>query len=487
MRSLLSLTLGAGVAAPWLALAKPLFSSSDFEGTSPDFLFADLDGDHLKDAVLLGTTNVLIFYQDAPQGFPERPQQRSTLTDVPCFLWPARLGTNAESLLAMTSEGVTALEFSHRTSPAIRHLLLQQHTTMPAKLEPSPVIPLKFSAETGSGWPLLLVPVAGGFQIWRHQDDAWRQTQFINQSLGRYTVPSVENPGFAQRFLLSFSLSDVNGDGREDFMVMRDTMGGQQTYALYLQQTEGRFSSEADLTYTNQGSWRHTLCWMDLNRDGKVDLLRGKLSDEPFFMPGLPSGKALITVHLANSSGRIPAEPQQVFRKNDWSAAAPVVDLDGDGRPDLVLGSVPIDTREGLRKLLTTEQQAYTLRFYYNRPDMGFPRDPDGQREVLIHFSRDFITSFDRTFDFIQVISFLGDLNGDGKKDLLVKDHSDEIQVFFFISREEGFSPKPNFTFHCPQPVEQWETADLNGDGISDVMVKLQKRNAFRAFVSQPR
>jgi len=33
-----------------------------------------------------------------------------------------------------------------------------------------------------------------------------------------------------------------------------------------------------------------------------------------------------------------------------------------------------------------------------------------------------------------------GDFNGDGKTDLLVRDHSDAISVYFFVSREKGFS-----------------------------------------------
>jgi len=56
--------------------------------------------------------------------------------------------------------------------------------------------------------------------------------------------------------------------------------------------------------------------------------------------------------------------------------------------------------------------------------------------------------------------------------DLLVRDHSDEISVYFFVSREKGFSPEPDLQFSCPELIDEWQVADLNHDGVSDLIVK---------------
>jgi len=228
------------------------------------------------------------------------------------------------------------------------------------------------------------------------------------------------------------------------------------------------------------------VCWTDLNRDGKVDLVKSVWLNEPSFVPGVPSGKVLVSVYTAGEQGRIPPQPQQVFRKHDWLAALPVMDVDGDGYPDLVLGFGHIDSREGLRKQITARQLDYTLRFYFNRPGAGFPTEADCQRAVMIHL-QDLQSPLDWELpqNFQRYVKVGGDFNGDGKTDLLVRDQRGAISAYFFQSRTKGFSLEPDLLFNCLEPIESWQVEDLNGDGISDLIVKLAKEDAFRVFVSR--
>lgn len=483
LRKILPLTLGIAFFGSPLARAKPVFTASEIEGQGSEIIYCDLEGDHLKDAVLVDGLNLSIFHQDSKSGFPRQPQQQVRLDDRPAIVWPARLGRNAESLLVMTSAGVTELSFTSRTSPPTRRQIIQQPTIIPEQLDETPVKYFPMSTETGTDWPLLLLPVTGGLEVWQHRD-GWQRAQFIEHSVETHIRPAVTNAGYSQSFGLSLSVSDVNGDGRDDLMIMRNVAGGMQTYALYLQ-TDGRFTSEPTLTYTNKADWRTALCWIDINRDGRLDLIKSTLQDDPSFLPGMRSGKVLIGAYLADAQNRIPAEPQQVFRKNDWSSALPVADVDGDGFMDMVLGYIPLNTREGFRKMITAEQIDFSLRFYFSRPGAGFPKDPDSQRDLVIHFDREFFSTVNRGLYYEQFVNLNGDFNGDGKKDLLVRDRSDAVSVYFFVSRETGFSPKADLKFNSSEPIDSYEVKDLNGDGVSDLIIKFQKRNAFRIFTSQ--
>jgi len=489
LRILPPLPLGIALLCGWATFAKPAFTASLLEGPGSQLLFCDLDGDHLADAVLIDRTNLTIFFQDAKAGFTRKPQQRFQLADQPTVIWPARLGATAESLLLLTSEGVTELHFTNRTDPPTREQIIRQPTIIPDQLdagEETLVRSFPLSAGTGTDWPLLLVPVADGLEIWQHRG-TWQRAQVIQPAGNTQVRPVVDNdnPGYVRSFGLSLSLNDVNGDERDDLMVLREGANGRQIFTLYLQATNGLFDLEPALFYTNTADWRTTLAWMDLNRDGKLDLLASTISDEPSFVPGLQSGKVLVAAYLADAHGRIPPTPQQVFRKQDWSPYLPLVDVDGDGFMDLVLGYIPIDSRDGVRNMITAGQLTLNLKFHFSRPGGGFPEAPDYQRNVPIYFDHDLIWTRDSRLYSEKFLSLNGDFNGDGKKDLLVRDHSDGISVYFFGSRATGFASRADLKLHCPEPVDWWQIQDLNGDRISDLVVKLRDQNVFRVFLSQ--
>jgi len=477
--------LGLFLLAGFPTQAKPKFIASEIASPGQQLMIGDLDGDGLKDLVLMDGTNLSIFYQDPKRGFNREPQPSCPLDPRPCLVWTAKLGGPAARVLVMTSDGITELCFTNQTSPPTLRQIIRQPTIIPNAAEASEgtnAIYLPLSVETGGGWPLLLVPAADGLQVWQHRDE-WRQAQVIGRAIDTNLRPSVANPGYTTSLGFDLSVGDVNGDGRDDLMVRRSN-GWTNTYSLYLQQTNGLFALEPALTYADKMEPFSWLCWADLNRDGKVDLIKGLWFNEPSFIPAVPSGKVLVSTYIADHHGRIPAEPQQVFRKNDWTPMVPELDLDGDGFPDLVLGYSQIEDKEGVRKMITAKKLDYNLRFYFYRPGIGFPKEADGQRDVVIHLDRAEMQE-DLPQYFRRYVQLGGDFNGDGRIDLLVRDHSDDISVYSFISRAKGFSPEPDLRFSCPEPVDEWQVTDLNHDGVSDLIVKLAKQKGYRIFISQ--
>jgi hypothetical protein len=476
-------------------------------GRSSELLVCDLDGDGLKDIVLVDGFDLSIFYQAPARGFTREPQRTYRLDPRPCLVWTAKLGGPAGSLLVMTSDGVTELSFTNRAGPPSVRQIIRQPTLVPDAAEQTNALCVPLSVETGGSWPLLLVPAADGLQVWsflrsaatedgstlrstatedgQHREE-WRQAQLIGRAVEAHLWPSLANPGYTTALEFDLSVGDVNGDGRDDLIIRRNEIGGSNTYSLYLQQTNGLFALEPALTYRDKPEPFSWLCWTDLNRDGKADLVKSVWLNEPSFVPGVPAGKVLVSVYTADEQGRIPTRPQQLFRKNDWLAALPVVDVDGDGFPDLVLGYGHMDSRKGIRKQVTAKQLDYTLRFYFYRPRAGFPREADCQRDVVIHLDQ--IGSpldWGLPQNFTRYVKMGGDFNGDGKADLLARDQRGAISVYFFVSRQKGFSLLPDLLFNCLEPIAEWQVADLNGDGVSDLIVKLAKQDAFRIFISR--
>ena len=488
-RSRLSALGPALLAAFFLALAtaeaQPKFVASEIAATNnSQLIVCDLDGDGLKDLVRLSGLDLAVFFQDASIGFTREPQQTYHLDARPAVIWKARVGKAAESLLVMTSDGVTELCFTNRTAAPASRQIIRQATLIPENAEETNVLYLPLSAATTGDWPLLLVPTTDGLQVWQH-GEAWRAAQIISDSVDAELRPSVADPGYSTSQDLDLSIGDVNGDGRDDLMIRSGNGHGTNIYQLYLQRADGRFELKPALTYADKIEPFTWLSWIDLNRDGKVDLIKGVWLNEASFIPSVPSAKVLIRTYLADAEGRIPGQPQQVFRKNDWVPAVPVLDVDGDGLPDLVLGFNHLESKEDLSREITARRLDYSLRFYFCRPGTGFPASADCQCEVAIHLDHsEALMDWSLPQNFERYVRLGGDFTGNGKTDLLVRDHSDLISVYSFISRERGFSPEPALHFDCPDPIDEWQVLDLNHDGISDLMVTLAGQKGFRIFVS---
>ncbi|MGA2244710.1 MAG: VCBS repeat-containing protein [Verrucomicrobiota bacterium] len=468
--------------------AKPAFGTSDIPGSGRQLLTADLDGDGLKDLVLMEDTNLAIFFQDPKRGFRREPQIVVHLEPRPSLVWTAQLGGLAASLLVMTSDGVSEISLTNRTGPPSIRDMIRQPTILPAAVGGggggTNVIFLPMSAETTSGWPLLLLPSPEGIQVWRH-GDGWHCAQTMGQTVAGGLALSAADSGYTQSLGFDLSVGDVNGDGRDDLMIRQDH-GWTNEYRLYLQETNGLFSSEPAMVHVDKAEPFSWLYWGDFNRDGKVDLLKSVWLNEPSFMPGVPSGKVVAGLYFADEHGRISPEPRQTFRKNDWTAALPVVDVDGDGYPDLVLGYRHMDDKESFTRMITDKEMDYTLRFYFNRSGNGFAGEAAFQRDAAIHLEREeLMLGWNLPGDLGPYIQVGGDFAGDGKANLLVRERSDEILVYYFLSREKGFSPEPDLRFHCPWPVADWQMTDLNNDGVSDLIVRLAHQKGYRIFISQ--
>ena len=262
LRVLPTVLLSISLMACSSAQAKPKFNASEVTGPCQQLIICDLDGDGLKDLVLMVDTNLSIFYQDPKRGFTREPQQTWHLDPRPCLVWAARLGKPAASLLVMTSDGVTELCFTNRTGPAASRQIIRQATIVPEAIdaaEGTNAMYLPLSVETGGDWPLLLVPAADGIQVWstlrsaaapvlrsstatengedgQHRDE-WRQVQVIGHAIEAGLQLSVTNPGYTMLLGFDLSVGDVNGDGRDDLMVRRSN-GWTNTYSLYLQQIQ---------------------------------------------------------------------------------------------------------------------------------------------------------------------------------------------------------------------------------------------------------
>ncbi len=246
---------------------------------------------------------------------------------------------------------------------------------------------------------------------------------------GAVTVPGAAASG---SFLAT---GDFSGDGKLD-VILNDKYGGN----LYLFSGDGNGGFHAPVTLNalaTGGSQTGPTgaAAADFNGDGKLDLA----VTESF------AGK--VAVLLNSASG---LQLSGTF-SSGGAVPGPIVaaDFDGDGKLDLAVVNAPSDDRATAGNLAV------------------FFGDGHGAFAVAHTYSA----------GSLPVRLAVADLNGDGKPDLVVTDQGDPFQdprpagaVYVFLNDGHGAFPAPQTLAFGTYPFDAW-IGDVNGDGRADLMV----------------
>lgn len=151
-------------------------------------------------------------------------------------------------------------------------------------------------------------------------------------------------------------------------------------------------------------------------------------------------------------------------------------DLDGDGRPDLVVTTIDIDGSNVARAVMQRRVKAKTHAFV-NRGAAGgdffIPR-PDAivESEIGVQILFSYSGSIDVKRSFTIVTT--ADLDGDKRKDLVIRTGSDVLSVYRGVATGV-WSPEATSTISIPaigkSPDIEGSAGDLTGDGHDDLVL----------------
>jgi hypothetical protein len=256
----------------------------------------------------------------------------------------------------------------------------------------------------------------------------------------------------ALQFITVDDVADFNGDGKPD-MVSIDVNAANTIPQLRVRQglATGKFTDLATTPINVPGlasgqSNTVSLVAADFNGDSKQDVV--------FTTTPLGSSASTISVALGNGDGTF--APQADYAIPGVVLALAVADLNGDGKPDIVFLSDP--SNEGIADLTQTVIEAML-----NKGDGTFQAaqaiTPQANLEALA----------------------VGDVNGDGKQDLVVSTGngftSSAGNVLVYLGNGDGSFQKPSSLSAgaYPGPVT---IADMNNDGHPDIVVYTTDSNS---------
>jgi hypothetical protein len=459
------------------------FRPIEFAPQCSEIRVFDINGDGLSDLIGLHENSVAVFLQSKAAGFSGKASASYTFGKAPALISPAKLG-DRQALLVANYKGMAAYEYAEVSGAGAltSQSLIQCENLLPQTDTDAHVAFFPLTIRTGKPYPLILLPMKDGLGVWGHRDDGvWQCLQKLPEISEQ--VSTSANGCYYKNYHCSYSIWDSNHDGRDDLLFderreyRNDMFGG--TFRLYEQSTQGMFPASPSQIFQSapiqrEGTEGRNFELQDINGDGRIDRIENSWDGNGPVLPG--AGRVMVSIFLSGADNTFPQKPQWVFRKNDGVMTHPI-DIDGDGKLDLPLGYSQWKGREDVARSFTAKKIDYSLRFHFFG-DQGYSESPDCQRDLALSLEdNDPLNAINNSAEFELNVLFDGDFNGDGRRDLLARDEKDAVSIYYFRSRKEGFSSKPDLQFMSAAS-DELMIEDVNGDGVSDLLVIPRNRSA---------
>lgn len=283
----------------------------------------------------------------------------------------------------------------------------------------------------------------------------------------------------------NIAIGDLDGDGKPDLAV--PNYNGQTVSILINSSINGKMSVATRLPVAS-GQNTVAVSLADMNGDGRPDLV-------------LANGQNSVSVLLNTSSnGILSFGPEQLFPEDGGADHVAVGDIDGDGKADLVIGpgleiGGPVYI---LRNTTINDSVSFALDFYLDNLILGNDLDGisirdldgDGRPELLLsYYDNNSVmilgnTSTNGTISFNQGITLnpggyswqiaVGDLDGDGKPDLAVGVERLASPSGITVYRNTSTTGSLSFIDQADMATDgtpySVAIGDLDGDGSPDIV-----------------
>ena len=209
---------------------------------------------------------------------------------------------------------------------------------------------------------------------------------------------------------------------------------------------------------------------VDLNGDGRTDFVLNKFQGEATNL------RAETTLYMTDTNGTIPQNGIQLKPPGNRAAGALPIDLNRDGKKDLVVASSQFNVWAVVRALVKRQVQV-NFSFFMFHSDGYHLEKSDFEREISFRFDLN-----DLAIEGV-LPSLDGDFNGDGYPDALyARDRRGLTVLIQKPDSKEPFSEVPSGQYDVSAP-RFLRIGDLNGDRLSDVIL-YEKRSTGNRKVS---
>ena len=485
-----------------LAGAGEPFRAFDLEmpGHVGYFLAEDLDEDGLKELIVLhknpsqsrvavGSWWMSIFFQSGA-GFGASPDRtipidpRAAVFDVGDLL-----PTPGKEISFLGPDGLHAYPPSQDSSSYARPQKILAIPSIFTIHDPSALAHFDFISDLDrDGIEDIMVPQRDGLAIYTKDPDGLLIPSGVIQMGWVSTIHSLSSQrrtvGFGVRMSVAtprFLTQDFNGDQRSDLIAIYS-----DSLCAFFQKPGGGFDGPPDqvidlrfdriatgtqtIREAPEDRDEHTSITKitDLNGDGRIDLLALRISTRK---SALRPETEVQVYYGRETEGRnlFPADPDQILKAKGTQILADAVDLDGDGRMDLIVPTIKLGLAQIIRVLISKTLEVEVHIFLMGK---------DGRYPKKASDKRDFPVQFDFKGQHSQPVYEVVDLNNDGRIDILTSADFEELEGYYGVPKKI-LRNKPDFRFRVklPRNGERVTAIQLNPDGRADLVITYEKQD----------
>ncbi len=280
----------------------------------------------------------------------------------------------------------------------------------------------------------------------------------------------------------ALAIGDVNNDGWRD--VIAGNMNGQRSRIYTNNRTANPFNGVAGRDLTTSPYSTFAVALADVNGDTNLDLIMGNGSGG--------TAKSLLLLNNGSADPFSGVTPLIINTNSQDTRAVAVADVNGDNRPDVILGNfndrVRLYTNNGTANPYTNVASTdISTDTGPNRALVVGDVNGDGKRDVIVGRNGQTIrlylnngtgnpfngvTGSDISSDTNATTSLaLGDVNGDGKPDLIAGNENQRNRVYLNNGTINPFNGVTGLDVSLDAlPTLAVALADFNGDGKLDLL-----------------
>jgi hypothetical protein len=472
-----------------VAAAPPRFKVQPLavEGEVASVSATDLDGDGRKDLLAVYTTGLppyqkryfAVFWNR--QGiFAPRPDLVMPVSDVEaCAFDVGPTSGAADDLLVVTPRGVLAQSFPGRVAQSKRVLL--EHPTLFHQPIEGQLPRMRIVQDLAArGSHDILLPALGSLAVYRHGAGGYEKTAELEIDMEVSGVAR-RNPGLSEiapfevRYgFPSIHLADTTGKKLLDVVATQE-----DRIAVYRQQPGLTFRATPDFTrdFSVRTAADHreressaAVLVADVDGDGVADLVVRKQ-----VLQGISSAAATSYVFFGHVGGGYDQKPAQMLESEGIGLLQPqLIDLTGDGRPDLVVPETSFGVFALIRMLTAKTAKVNFQVFPFEKARRRFAEEPAFERSLV--FRIPVAGGVD-----LQAVSLEADVNGDKRPDLIFGSSEDELSIYPGLGTGE-FAPDAVEVVQV-LATAQLDAVDLDGKGRADLLLHYPQTRGHRGEI----